>query len=529
MPARSIKTKTLNSLFKAFSASHQAARMSTKDVMAIYEEKAMREDRRRFLGTISKAGIATGIAGLYSSCQSKRTQPSIAIVGGGIAGLYAMHILKKAGLEATIYEASQRCGGRIFTVKDMMGPGLWTEMGAEFIDTNHEDIHALCKEFNLPLLDRNEDFSAGLKEYGYFFNNRSYTFEDIVKEMVPFRQQMIRDVDSLSDEINFESFTDADKKFDNMSIMDYVDSVGVKGWLRNMFDVAYTSEYGTDASKQSAISMLSLFNPANEKKNDLFGPSDERYSVIGGNHQISENLEKLYKEKVNFNHYLTAISQNNSKQYILSFKLAGGKMTDIQADYVIMTIPFSILREVDIRIPLPDWKKNAIQNMTYGQSTKIFLGVKERLWREQGFAGYLFSDNGLQNGYDGTQMQGGNKGRGGFTINLGGEHSIKMGNMTPKQLEAAFLPLLDACYTGAKDQYNGICQRWYWPGYALSKGSYTGFTVGQYTTLCGATTKTVDNLYFAGEHCSYEFQGFMNGAAKTGREAAEAIIKKLNS
>lgn len=530
MSEKTIKTKTLQSLQKAFTVCNRAAVLNTNDLNAVYQQAVHnRQQRRRFLSNIAKTAIAVGAAGVYQSCKPERTQPTIAIVGAGIAGLYALHILKKAGYNATVYEASNRCGGRVFTVKDMMGPGLWTEMGAEFIDTNHEDIHLLCKEFNLKLLDRNEDFASGLTEYGYFFDNKSYSFEDLLREMKPFRAQMVKDVDAISDEIGFENFSKADQQFDNMSIMDYVDGHGVKGWLREMFDMAYTSEYGTDAAKQSAISMLSIFNPANEEKNDLFGPSDERYSVIGGNNQIAENLEKLYKGNIRFSQYLTAINSNSNKQYLLSFKEAGGKITDVVADYVIMTVPFSILREVDFNIQLPTWKMNAIRNMTYGQSTKIFLGVNERTWRNQGFAGYMFSDNGLQNGYDGTQMQGGNKGMGGFTINLGGERSVAIGNRTSKDLEAEYLPLLDACYKGVKDAYNGKCQRWYWPGYALSKGSYTGFTVGQYTTICGATAKPVDNMFFAGEHCSFEFQGFMNGAAKTGREAAEAIIAKLKA
>ncbi len=530
MYKKTIKTKSLQSLQNAYAVCSKAAALHTEDLAGVYEEEVSKaQQRRKFLGNMSKAVITVSAAGLYQSCKPERTQPVVAIVGAGIAGLHAMHILSKAGYQATVYEASQRCGGRVFTVKDMMGPGLWTEMGAEFIDANHEDIHNLCKEFNLQLLDRDLDFSSGLTEYAYHFDNKKYSFNELLQEMKPLRAQMIKDVDALSDEIGFETFSKADQQFDNMSIMDYIDGVGVKGWMREMFDMAYTSEYGTDAAKQSAISMLSIFNPANEKKNDLFGPSDERFSVIGGNNQIAENLEKLYKSNIQFDHFLTAINGNNSKQYVLSFKQAGGKMTDVVADYVIMTVPFSILREADIKVPLPEWKMNAIKNMSYGQSTKIFLGVKERIWRNQGFAGYMFSDNGLQNGYDGTQMQGDNKGRGGFTINLGGERSIAIGNRTPKDLEGEYLPLLDACYKGVKDVYSGVCQRWYWPGYALSKGSYTGFTVGQYTTICGATAKPVDNMYFAGEHCSYEFQGFMNGAAKTGREAAEAIISKLKA
>jgi monoamine oxidase len=37
----------------------------------------------------------------------------------------------------------------------------------------------------------------------------------------------------------------------------------------------------------------------------------------------------------------------------------------------------------------------------------------------------------------------------------------------------------------------------------------------------------VGNILFAGEHCSNDHFGYMNGAAETGRLAAESILKKL--
>jgi monoamine oxidase len=45
--------------------------------------------------------------------------------------------------------------------------------------------------------------------------------------------------------------------------------------------------------------------------------------------------------------------------------------------------------------------------------------------------------------------------------------------------------------------------------------------------LAGAEGLSVGNLLFAGEHCSREFQGFMNGGAQTGRLVAEAILHRL--
>jgi monoamine oxidase len=66
-----------------------------------------------------------------------------------------------------------------------------------------------------------------------------------------------------------------------------------------------------------------------------------------------------------------------------------------------------------------------------------------------------------------------------------------------------------------------------WPSHPFTKCGYSAWRVGQYTTIAGSEMERVGNLFFAGEHTSYNFQGFMNGGAETGRRAAENILKKI--
>ena len=136
--------KALKQLQTLFGYSMKAQQNKTADVTGIAEEQQFVSfnSRRKFMGDIAKTAAIAGIAGIYQSCISnnKSTQPTIAIVGAGMAGLHAAYILKQAGYNSTLYEATQRTGGRIFTVTDMMGPGLWTEMGGEFIDTDRKSV-----------------------------------------------------------------------------------------------------------------------------------------------------------------------------------------------------------------------------------------------------------------------------------------------------------------------------------------------------------------------------------------------------
>ena len=524
-----VKLTALSQLKKAFQLSSAAKEKNIKDIHSFAaEQEANITCRRRFVGDIAKAGAAIGLAGLYQACNpaNKKTQPSIAIVGAGIAGLHAAYLLQQAGYAAQVYEASGRIGGRIFSVPDVMGKGLWTEMGGEFIDTDHTDMLNLVKHFNLPVIDRKAPSELSLTEYCYYFNKTRYQAKDVLDALHPVTGQLKKDIASLSQNIAYNSHTATDAALDNMTVMQYAEKLGINGWFKDFIYNGYTAEYGMDANEQSALNFLELIAPNVNGDFTPYGNSDERYSVTGGNEKICQALAAPLKQQLHKSYALTAIKQNNSNQYVLSFTTDNNKTEDVTADLVLLTVPFKVLRDVDIKVPLPAWKMNAIKNVGYGSNSKIFVGFNQRVWRKQGYAGYTFTDNGLMNGYDSTQMQNNNNGAGVFTIAPGGKAGVDAGKDF-KLMQAQSIAQLESIYPGAKAQFNGKLQYWNWPSYPMAKGSYMSYKAGQYTTIQGAQFQPVDNLFFAGEHCSISSQGFMNGGAETGRMAAELIIKKL--
>src|SRR5260370_11009372 len=79
--------------------------------------------------------------------------PRIAIVGAGIAGLNAALTLQDAGLSCSIYEASDRIGGRMHSDTITWEDGMVSEWCGEFIDGDHETLHQLIKRFGLRTVD----------------------------------------------------------------------------------------------------------------------------------------------------------------------------------------------------------------------------------------------------------------------------------------------------------------------------------------------------------------------------------------
>ncbi|MGL4632874.1 MAG: flavin monoamine oxidase family protein, partial [Leadbetterella sp.] len=458
---RSAKTPLFNFLKKAFqiaSFSNQNQHLSTPEVIEMAHEKGW--SRRKFLSSTAKAGVLLGSAGLLTHCKRedmpRNRDTKVVIVGGGMAGLAAAHTFKKNKFERfTIFESSSRLGGRMYSAQNIMGQGLTTELGGEFIDSNHEDILNLTREFEMKLIDVSLDDT--LIQQAFYFEGRHYTLEEVITEFQTIASQIQAHIDSLPDSITYESFGGA-QIYDQLSITQYLESIGLTQnmWLHKLLDMAYLTEFGLPCNTQSAINLLFLISAdVSAGRFDIFGESDERFKVKGGNQKITDKLASLYDSHIETNQRLTQISQHKDC-YELKFD---GYAKPITAEYVILTLPFTALRNVQMDIELPDWKKNAINNLGYGMNAKLILGFDKRHWRDIGYAGYLFADNGVQSGWDSSQLQGGTAGS--FTCYLGGQEGIDLANGTEESLGQTYLQKLEEVYPNIGNHYNGLAKRFH--------------------------------------------------------------------
>ena len=477
--------------------------------------------RRDFLRATTGAA-ALGLGGAWLTACSKQG-PRIAIVGGGMAGLNAAYILKKSGILANVYEAGKRLGGRIYTATDVLGPGLYSELGGEFIDSGHEDVLGLAKEFGLQLLDRHGPGEAELRA-GYFFGGRHYTPRQIISEFKPLARRINVDAKSIGEGVSADSANAAGKRLDRMSVAHYLEHIGARGWVRDLLQTAYVVEFGLDADQQSALNLITLIGTElTSGKFEVFGESDERFKIKGGNELLISNLAQHLTDQIHLENKLEAIDGSRGA-YTLTFQTPAG-IKDIKADMVLTTLPFNLLREVKITVDLPEWKKTAISQLGYGTNSKLLLGMSQRVWRKQTYSGELFTDEPLQSSWDSFQIQDGKAG--GLTLFLGGRAGVEVGHDTPEQQANRLIVGAERAFPGVRNAYTGKVARFHWPSYPLARCSYACYKPGQWSSIAGNEFKPVDQLYFAGEHTSTDFQGYMNGAAETGRRAAQAMLAVL--
>lgn len=220
-------------------------------------------------------------------------------------------------------------------------------------------------------------------------------------------------------------------------------------------------------------------------------------------------------------HRLVAL-QDKGSQIKLVFDQGNGRSVEVAADRVIMTVPFSTLRSVDMKgVDLSPVKKAAIADWGYGTNSKLMLGFKSKPWRtgERKATGSVYTDFVSECFWDSAGAQ---PGQSGIIVNY---LSGKRGATKLDSQEQAALADLDAIFRGAAAQFDGKRLLQHWASYPYNLGSYTCVKPGHYTTMYGSAgeAELTGRLLFAGEHCSIEYASYMNGAV----ESANAAVRQL--
>jgi monoamine oxidase len=480
---------------------------------------------------IKRAGAATAglaLARPWLSMAQAATAPRIVVVGGGLAGLTAAYRLKQAGYAAQVYEASDRTGGRCWSIRGVFADGQIAEHGGELIDTGHQAMRQLVQELGLVTDDLLAGEPNGTEDF-YLFDGQPYSFDQATNDLKAIWQQIHSDTSAASYPTLYNLSTQRGRELDAMSIADWINAFvpgGITSKLGQLLDIAYNIEYGAETSQQSSLNMLYLLGYAGPGNLRIFGKSNEKYHVRGGNDQVPALLTQALGAQITLGSELVAIKRNADGTYALTFK-QGSKTKAVAADHVVLALPFSIMRSS------VDWsqagfgpvKSRAIREQGMGTNSKLHVQFTDRHWYGLGNNGNTYADTGYQNTWEVTRSQ---PGRSGVLVDYtGGDIGASFGSGTPTTRAQQFLKQLEPVLPGISAKFNGRATIDFWTAYPWTKGSYSYWKVGQYTAFAGSERERSGNCHFAGEHTSVDFQGYLNGAVDSGENAADEILADL--
>jgi monoamine oxidase len=484
--------------------------------------------RATLLKQAALAGVGLAGMGLIAPRARGATDARIVVVGAGLAGLTCAYRLRQAGYAARIHEASERIGGRCWTGHGVFDESQIYERGGEFIDQGHGRIRNLAHELGLVLDSLRQAEVNGTELLGYF-DGDPYTFEEITDDIKVVWQKLHSDVSAAGYPTSFDSFTERGFELDHLSIVDWIEESvpgGIDSRLGQLLDVAYNIEYGAEADEQSSLNLLYLLGFVGQGQFRVFGKSDEKYRVRGGNDQIASRLAERLAGEITVGSELMAVRQTSGGAYTLTFRQGQGTTT-VKADKLVLALPFSIVRRsVDVsRAGLSARKLQAIREQGMGTNSKLHLQFRRRRWNELGSNGETYADTGYQNTWEVSRGQASASGI--LVDYTGGEVGASFGSGTPAGRAQQFLAQIEPVLPGLARHWNGKATIDFWPGYEWTQGSYSYWKVGQYTAFAGIEGRQEGDAHFCGEHTSVDFQGYLNGAVETGERAAAEVIADL--
>ncbi len=458
--------------------------------------------------------------------------PTIAVVGAGLAGLTCTYELKRAGLRATLYEASDRVGGRCYSLAGKF-PGQVVELGGELIDSQHHTLLNYAREFGLTV----EDYSEALGEGIFYFNGQHYSEQSIIDEYRDLLKSIQSDLKDLSAEPTALAHSDRDAQLDRISLQDYLDRHQAGPLIQSYIRAGYQGEYGLSLEEQTSLHFLLLNQQKDLSQDALTIFSDERYHIKEGNDRIAHHLAAGVPGQIELGQRLVRLRRTGLNQIELTFERDNGTTHAVCADAAVITVPFPVLRHIDLdpSLEIPDWKRTMINALDSGTQAKLMVGFRSRAWLESGLSQAVAHSDLSHHQVSWETNPSSATNQNAVLTHLASGHLGA--NLRADRTQAEAEKLLasyelfhpGAAAAAARDIQGGlIAHLEQWSDQALFQGSYACYRPGQLTAFAEREGEAIHNLFFAGEHTNsfHEWQGFLEGAAISGIQAAQKILQR---
>jgi monoamine oxidase len=493
--------------------------------------------RRTFL----TATLATGAAAAASSTLGARaagadpgiptSSADVAVIGAGLAGLTAARRLVAEGRSVLLLEARDRVGGRV--LNHSITGGNVAEAGGEFIGPTQDRILALANAVGVGTFDA-YDTSKNVYRNGPIQLRYSDTgplgtapldpllLVDIIK--------LSQQIDQLSKSVPPAAPWTAKNAaaLDGETLETWVrgNSVNTKGILgllapftealvgaeprdlSMLFILAYVAAAGNETTPGTFERLINVRDGAQQTR------------FVGGSQLIAQRVAAALGDRVRLNTPVRRIAQTSNGVSVIADGLT------VTAQQAIVAVPTPLAGRIDYDPLLPAQRDQLMQRTAMGELMKVEAVYSTPFWRSSGLTGQFLTVGGpVGYSFDNSPPSGSIGVLAGF---VGGDQYRVWGPKSPAERRAGVLAQYarlfgDNRFLSPIDYFDMS-----WPTEQWSRGGPTPiFGPGTLTSFGPALRDPVGRIHWAGTETSDFWQGYMDGAVRSGERAANEVLAEL--
>lgn len=492
--------------------------------------------RRKLVGSAAAGAAGAALAGapgaLAGSGRRRDRKVDVAIVGAGFAGLTAAIELQRHGKSVIVLEARNRVGGRAHN--HHLGGGEISESGATFVGPTQGHILALAKRFHVPKFATYDQGNNVYYRDGVRLTYSDKTATGIVPPdptIAPDAAAVVTRLDQLSTQVPIDAPWEAGRagQWDGQTLESWAQthsSYSQNESFRRLVAVASRPIFGAEPREVSLLFTLFYIaasgdetHPGTFERNFSTRNGAQMWRFHGGPQLITQKMAKRLGDHVVLDSPVGRIVQRDGRVTVHSRRL------DVRAKRAIVAIPPTLAGRIDYAPDLPPAHDQLLQRMPQGTLMKVAAVYDKPFWRDAGLTGTALSLNGPVNAtFDDSPPDGKPGVVFGF---VGGDEARKFMRLSKSDRRAAVLNNFKA-YFGPKAARPREYFETNWTKEQWTRGCPVAVPgPGVLVAYGPALRRPFRRIHWAGTETSTYWNGYMDGAVRSGERAAKEILDRL--